>query len=129
MSTAIDSNVLMALWNEDDTSNTQARSALDTAQARGRLVIAAPLFAELLAAPSRTPTVRRSPQKAAGLRPAPYSCRFPDRAHALHHGLRLRGRSSARWQNEDGSISETSCVAGKDASSGKSYFAFRPKNL
>jgi hypothetical protein len=39
MSTAIDSNVLIALWNEDDTLNTQARSALDTALARGGLVM------------------------------------------------------------------------------------------
>jgi hypothetical protein len=54
MSTAVDSNVLIALWNEDDTLNTQARSALDTALGRGGLVIAAPVFAELLAAPSRT---------------------------------------------------------------------------
>jgi predicted nucleic acid-binding protein len=54
MSTAIDSNVLIALWNEDDTLNTQARSALDTALGRGGLVIAATVFAELLAAPSRT---------------------------------------------------------------------------
>jgi len=52
MSTAIDSNVLIALWNDDDTLNTQARSALDTALARGSLVVAAPVFAELLAAPS-----------------------------------------------------------------------------
>src|ERR1700730_14734163 len=54
MSTAIDSNVLLALWNEDDSLNTQARSALDTALGRGSLVMAAPAFAELLAAPSRT---------------------------------------------------------------------------
>jgi predicted nucleic-acid-binding protein len=54
MSTAIDSNVLIALWNEDDTLNTQARSALDTVLGRGSLVIAAPVFVELLAAPSRT---------------------------------------------------------------------------
>jgi len=54
MSTAVDSNVLIALWNEDDTLNTQARSELDTALGRGGLVIAAPVFAELLAAPSRT---------------------------------------------------------------------------
>jgi predicted nucleic acid-binding protein len=53
MTTAIDTNVLVALWNQDDTLNTLARSALDTALARGRLVIAAPVFAELLAAPSR----------------------------------------------------------------------------
>lgn len=54
MTTAIDSNVLIALWNEDDSLNTLARSALDAALARGSLVIAAPVFAELLAAPSRT---------------------------------------------------------------------------
>jgi predicted nucleic acid-binding protein len=53
MTTAIDTNVLVALWNEDDTLNTQARSALDAALGRGSLVIAAPVFAEVLAAPSR----------------------------------------------------------------------------
>ncbi|MHB8527624.1 MAG: type II toxin-antitoxin system VapC family toxin [Candidatus Acidiferrales bacterium] len=53
MTTAIDTNVLVALWNEDDTLNTLARSALDAALGRGGLVIAAPVFAELLAAPSR----------------------------------------------------------------------------
>ena len=54
MTTAIDSNLLIALWNEDDSLNTLARSALDAALGRGRLIIAAPVFAELLAAPSRT---------------------------------------------------------------------------
>ncbi|HEY4579548.1 MAG TPA: type II toxin-antitoxin system VapC family toxin [Candidatus Acidoferrales bacterium] len=53
MTTAIDTNVLVALWNEDDALNTLARSALDAALGRGRLVISAPVFAELLAAPSR----------------------------------------------------------------------------
>jgi predicted nucleic acid-binding protein len=53
MTTAIDTNVLVALWNEDNTLNTLARSALDAALGRGSLVIAAPVFAELLAAPSR----------------------------------------------------------------------------
>lgn len=53
MTTAIDTNILVALWNEDDTVNTLARSALDAALSRGSLVIAAPVFAELLAAPSR----------------------------------------------------------------------------
>lgn len=53
MTTAIDTNVLVALWNEDDSLNTLARSALDAALGRGSLVIAAPVFAELLAAPSR----------------------------------------------------------------------------
>src|SRR5260370_14282811 len=53
MTTAIDTNVVVALWNEDNTLNTQARSALDAALGRGSLVIAAAVFAELLAAPSR----------------------------------------------------------------------------
>src|SRR2546426_9618534 len=53
MTTAIDSNILVALWNEDDSLNTLARSALDAALGRGGLVIAAPVFAELLASPSR----------------------------------------------------------------------------
>lgn len=53
MTTAIDSNILIALWNEDDTLNRLARSALDTALGRGSLVIAAPVFVELLASPSR----------------------------------------------------------------------------
>jgi len=53
MTTAIDSNILVALWNEDDSLNTLACSALDDAFGRGGLVIAAPVFAELLAAPSR----------------------------------------------------------------------------
>ena len=53
MTTAIDTNILIALWNDDDTLNTLARSALDSALGRGSLVIAAPVFAELLSAPSR----------------------------------------------------------------------------
>jgi predicted nucleic acid-binding protein len=53
MTTAIDTNVLVALWNEDDALNTLARLALDAALGRGSLVISAPVFAELLAAPSR----------------------------------------------------------------------------
>jgi hypothetical protein len=54
MTTAVDTNVLVALWNEDDTLNTLARSALDAALGRGSLVIAAPVYAELLASPGRT---------------------------------------------------------------------------
>lgn len=53
MTTAIDTNILVALWNEDDALNTLAHSVLDAALGRGSLVIAAPVFAELLAAPSR----------------------------------------------------------------------------
>jgi predicted nucleic acid-binding protein len=54
MTTAIDTNVLIALWNEDDNLNTLASSALDDALGRGSLVIAASVFSELLASPSRT---------------------------------------------------------------------------
>ena len=53
MTTAIDTNILVAFWNDDDTLNTLARSALDAALGRGSLVIAAPVYAELLAFPSR----------------------------------------------------------------------------
>ena len=54
MTTAIDSNILIALWNEDAALNLLARSALDAALSRGELVIAAPVYAELLGAPPRT---------------------------------------------------------------------------
>jgi predicted nucleic acid-binding protein len=54
MTTAIDSNILIALWNEDEALNVLARSVLDAALGRGELVIAAPVYAELSAAPSRT---------------------------------------------------------------------------
>jgi predicted nucleic acid-binding protein len=54
MTISIDTNVLIALWNEDDSLNSAARAALDSALARGSLVIAAPVYSELLAAPSRT---------------------------------------------------------------------------
>jgi hypothetical protein len=56
MTTAIDTNILVALWNEDDILNTLARSALDDALGRGSLVISAAVFAELLAAPARNET-------------------------------------------------------------------------
>ena len=53
MTTAIDSNVIAALWNTDDTMNTMARAGLDAAMERGSLVVCAPVFAELLASPVR----------------------------------------------------------------------------
>lgn len=53
MTTAIDSNVIVALMNPDDTLNRAVQTALN-ACARGQLVIPAPAFAELLAGPSRT---------------------------------------------------------------------------
>jgi predicted nucleic acid-binding protein len=53
MTTAIDTNVLVALWNSEDRLNSAAQAALDAALNRGSLVISAPVFAELLAFPAR----------------------------------------------------------------------------
>ena len=54
MISAIDTNVLVALWDRDDTLNSTAQAALDTAFARGKLVISGAVYAELLALPRRT---------------------------------------------------------------------------
>ncbi len=54
MTTAIDTNVIVALWDKDDAVNSAAESALDAALRRGHLVIPAPVFAELLACPGRS---------------------------------------------------------------------------
>jgi len=54
MTTAIDSNIFAALWDRDDALHSLARTALDAALARGNLVVAAAVYAELLAFPSRT---------------------------------------------------------------------------
>jgi predicted nucleic acid-binding protein len=53
MTTAVDTNVLVALWDTDDALNRHAQRALDEAQSRGALVISAPVFAELVAYPAR----------------------------------------------------------------------------
>jgi len=53
MTTAIDTNVIVSLWDRDPTLNLAAKSALDAALARGGLVVAAPVFAELMACPGR----------------------------------------------------------------------------
>lgn len=54
MTTAIDTNILIALWDTDPRLNTAVQKALDAAQARGALVIAGAVCAELLALPGRT---------------------------------------------------------------------------
>ena len=54
MTTAIDSNVLVALWDPIDRLNLAAQSALDAALNNGRLIVPAPVFAELMAFPKRT---------------------------------------------------------------------------
>jgi predicted nucleic acid-binding protein len=52
--TALDTNVLVALWDVEDTVHASARKALDERFGRERLVISGVVYAELLAAPSRT---------------------------------------------------------------------------
>jgi len=54
MTTAIDTNVVIALWDKDPTLSSAAQTALEAAFQRGSLVVAAPVFAELIAAPGRT---------------------------------------------------------------------------
>ena len=53
MTTAVDTNVFVAFWDQASTLNSLARSGLDGALAAGSLVIAAPVYAELLAFPTR----------------------------------------------------------------------------
>src|SRR5437763_12247049 len=56
MTTAIDTNVIVALWDRDPAVSSAAQKALDAALAHGSLVLSAPVFAELMAAPGRTET-------------------------------------------------------------------------
>ncbi len=56
MTTAIDTNVIVALWDRDPALSLAAQSALDAALSHGGLVTGAPVFAELMAAPGRTET-------------------------------------------------------------------------
>lgn len=54
MTTVVDTNIIVALWDTDDTLNSAAQAALDRAIARGSLVIPAPIYAELMAFAGRT---------------------------------------------------------------------------
>src|SRR5215831_11236192 len=54
MTTAVDTNVIIALWDRDPAVSISAQKALDDALLRGALVLSAPVFAELMAAPGRT---------------------------------------------------------------------------
>ena len=53
MTTAIDTNILVVLWDREDDLNLPVRSALDAALGRGGLIASAPVYAELLGFPSR----------------------------------------------------------------------------
>jgi len=52
--TALDTNVIIALWDKNSSLSLAAQNALETAFNRGTLVAAALVFAELIAAPGRT---------------------------------------------------------------------------
>ncbi len=54
MTTAIDTNIFAALWDEDNTLNLTAQASLDAALGRGSLAIPGSVFAELLACPGRS---------------------------------------------------------------------------
>ncbi len=54
MTTAIDTNILIALWDVDDNLNVLAQTALDRAYEQGNLVIFAPVYAELLVGQGRS---------------------------------------------------------------------------
>jgi predicted nucleic acid-binding protein len=56
MTTAVDTNVWIALLNESDALASAARVALDSARQMGPLVAPAPVFSELMAWPGRTET-------------------------------------------------------------------------
>jgi predicted nucleic acid-binding protein len=53
MTTAIDTNVIVALWDAEETLHRAARAALDKALNEGTLLISGAVYAELLAAPRR----------------------------------------------------------------------------
>ena len=54
MTTALDTNVLSALWNPDEGINRIAARAMESAQKSGEMVICGVVYAELIAAPGRT---------------------------------------------------------------------------
>jgi predicted nucleic acid-binding protein len=54
MTTAIDTNIFVSFWDSNDASNSAVTSALEAAARLGPLVVAAPVYSELLAFPSRT---------------------------------------------------------------------------
>ncbi|SRR5260370_36601447 len=68
MTIAIDTNVLIALWDIDQQLNTAVQKALDHAQARGALVVSGAVYAELLALPGRTEKMLDEFFRATGIR-------------------------------------------------------------
>jgi predicted nucleic acid-binding protein len=60
MTTALDTNAIVALWHKDTSVNSAARAALESAFRRGALIISPPVFSELIAAPGRSEDLVRS---------------------------------------------------------------------
>jgi predicted nucleic acid-binding protein len=54
MTTSIDTNIIVGLWNPADSSNLKAFHALAAALTSGRVVICGAVYGELLAYPTRT---------------------------------------------------------------------------
>ena len=54
MTSAVDSNIFIALWDIGNALHLRAQSVLDESLQRGNLVVAAPVYAELLSFPRRT---------------------------------------------------------------------------
>ena len=54
MTIALDTNVLSALWNDNDAMNLVARTALEEAASREALTMCGVVYAELIGAPGRT---------------------------------------------------------------------------
>jgi predicted nucleic acid-binding protein len=53
VNTAVDTNVIVALWDRDVALSSAVQLALDAASKTGGIIVCAPVFAELLAAPFR----------------------------------------------------------------------------
>ena len=66
MTTAIDTNVVVALWDRDPTLSLAAQTALEAAFSRGSLVVSAPVFAELAKPSGATPGGRFNIMRNAG---------------------------------------------------------------
>jgi predicted nucleic acid-binding protein len=54
MTTALDTNVVVAYWGPDPSLNLAVQTAIEAAFGHGNLIVAAPVFAELVAGPGRT---------------------------------------------------------------------------
>jgi predicted nucleic acid-binding protein len=54
MTTALDTNVVVAYWGPDPSLNMAVQAALESAFGSGNVTVAAPVFAELVAGPGRS---------------------------------------------------------------------------